>query len=124
MKRPPPAPEIDLHIPLVNALTLFLMPGWMFFHYPAGEHRDPITGARLKRMGTKRGVADILLVGPPAGRFHALELKARGRKPTPEQLAFLEAVAAAGGHSAWVDTLKDALEVLWQWGAIREVSYG
>jgi hypothetical protein len=35
--------------------------GWLYTHFPAGEYRPKRTGAKLKRMGLKRGVPDMLI---------------------------------------------------------------
>jgi hypothetical protein len=35
--------------------------GWLYTHFPAGEYRPKRTGAKLKRMGLKRGVPDFLI---------------------------------------------------------------
>lgn len=117
--RPPPAQEFAVHCMVADILRRWAMPGWIWAHYPAGELRDTVTGARLKRMGTKPGVADFLLVAPPAGQLHALELKRKGERPNDEQAAFLDAVRAAGGMAAWVDNFDDAVRVLRDWGAVR-----
>jgi hypothetical protein len=42
------------------------MPGWQWTHLPFGEKRSAVTGARLKRMGTKRGWPDFILLSPAA----------------------------------------------------------
>ena len=116
----PPALEFRVHVLIADTLGRWCAPGWWWGHYPAGENRDPITGARLKRMGTKPGVSDFLLIAPPAARLHALELKREGEKPNPNQIAFLAAVEAAGGRSAWVDNYMSAIEVLCSWGALPD----
>jgi hypothetical protein len=70
-------------------------------------------------MGELPGVSDFILIAPPAGRIHALELKRRGVKPSEDQMAFLNAVGDAGGAVAWVDSYDDALITLKEWGAVR-----
>lgn len=47
------------------------------------------------KTGTK-GTADILACSPD-GRFWAIEVKRKGNKPTPEQLAFIERIRSCGG---------------------------
>ena len=39
----------------------------------------------LQRMGVLPGVSDFVLVSPPHGQFHALELKRKGEEPSEEQ---------------------------------------
>jgi hypothetical protein len=70
-------------------------------------------------MGVKPGVSDFILVSPVGGQIHALELKARGRKPTEDQYEFLLAIEAAGGVSAWTDKADEALRILKEWGVLR-----
>lgn len=54
-----------------------------------------VMGKRFVRFG-KKGSADILgVLG--GGRILAVECKMPGRKPSPDQRAFLDAIAAAGG---------------------------
>jgi hypothetical protein len=52
-----------------------------------------------------KGASDILAVLPPAGRLLAIECKQPGKRPTADQRAFLDAVAAAGGVALVVEDL-------------------
>jgi hypothetical protein len=117
--RPPAATEFATHCAIADTIRVNLAPGWLWFHCPNGELRPDGAGARLKRMGTRPGVSDFLLVAPPRGRLHALELKRRGERPTNAQHAFLADLADAGGLSAWVDSYGDAIEQLKAWGALK-----
>jgi hypothetical protein len=119
IRKPPPVPERATHIALADTLKWSLMPGWVWFHPPNGEKRDKSTADLLKRMGVKPGVSDFCFIAPPVGRFHALELKRKGAKPTDAQYDFMMAVAAAGGTAEWVDNYEDAVDVLRDWGAVR-----
>jgi hypothetical protein len=115
----PPAKEFPVHCMVADLLRLSLSPGWLWFHPANGEFRDKAAAGRLKRMGLKPGVSDFILISPPNGCVHALELKRRGLKPSPEQLEFLNAVLHAGGRSACVDSFDAAVHVLKAWGAVR-----
>ena len=75
--RPPRASEFATHCAIADTLRVGISPGWIWFHPPNGELRLDGAGARLKRMGTKPGASDFILIAPPAGRSHALELKRR-----------------------------------------------
>lgn len=108
-----------MHNAVADLLRLAAAPGWIWFHVPNGEFRTPATGGRLKRMGTKPGVSDFLLVSPEGAQLHALELKRKHKTPTDEQRAFLTAVKAAGGRAAWCDSFEDAVAFLQHWGAIK-----
>lgn len=46
------------------------------------------------------------------GRFLAIEVKAPGKRPTPEQMRFLVDVAGAGGVAGCVRTLDEAFQLL------------
>lgn len=69
---------------------------WVF-HVPNGGARSRVTGARLKAMGVRQGVPDLMLCAPRNG-FHglAVELKAAKGRPTPEQLAWLDHLGSIG----------------------------
>lgn len=110
------------HRMVVDVLTLSVTPGWLWFHVPNGEKRGKATAGRLKAMGTKAGVSDLLLIAPGGARLHALELKRKGRKPTETQKAFMCAVVKAGGEADWADTFDDAIKILGAWGAVRVAS--
>lgn len=118
-RRAPPALERATHIALADTLRVSLKPGWLWFHPANGELRDQQTANLLKRMGVTPGVSDFILAAPEGAMLHALELKRRGKKPTDAQRAFLAAVRAAGGLSAWADTYEAALAILIRWGAVR-----
>lgn len=69
----------------------------LMYHVPNEGKRSKAYGARLKRTGLKKGVADICLPAARGG-YHGLyiELKAAGGKPTLEQTEFLRSVNAEG----------------------------
>lgn len=65
----------------------------LWTHFPAGEHRNAVTGAKLKRMGLKRGVPDFLIFNPtvfynPIYSGMGIELKVGTNKLTKEQEAW------------------------------------
>lgn len=78
------------------------------FHYPSGEARPTRTGAKLRRMGVRRGIPDVLCVWPMGG-FHglAIELKQGRNIPTKEQAAWLWDLHLLGWavyiHYTWED---------------------
>ena len=67
------------------------------FHPANGELRDAKTGAKLARMGVRKGILDWC-VPCARGGYGALwiEFKARGAKPTPEQAHEIEQLRAEG----------------------------
>lgn len=85
----------------VELATWLDVRGHVWCHVPNGELRHPRTAARLKAMGVKAGVPDILVFTvPPAypkARGVALELKRRNvRRPTPAQAAWLAELGTLG----------------------------
>lgn len=115
----PPPLERSVHIAIADLLRWGASPGWLWAHYPSGELRTGGTGALLKRMGVQTGWSDFILISP-AGQFHALELKRKGRSPSEDQRAFLHAIEMRGGLADWADSYDLAVAVLQSWGAIRE----
>jgi hypothetical protein len=108
-------PEAQLQLAVMQHLAFAKAEGVVYFH-PANEgRRSEAEGAHLKRLGMLPGTADLILVG--VGLPHsALELKARGGKPSPEQNAFAAAWRASGGRYAWADNIDSALKILIDWG--------
>jgi hypothetical protein len=84
--------------------------GLVAFHTPNENTRN-------FGQGLKRGVSDIVLLH--AGCFYALELKTGSRLPTTDQLAFIDAVNAAGGFACWCTGLDAALRILESWQLLR-----
>ena len=76
--------EYKLCCVIADWLRVALPPRAVWSHLPFGENRDPVTGARLKRIGTARGWPDYLILVD-----HILV----GR-------AFADAFVAAGGYYA------------------------
>jgi hypothetical protein len=110
-------PEAQLHAAVVEHLRRRAKPDVLWLHPANGEHRDVITGAKLKRMGVLPGASDLVLWY--RGCSFALELKARGRRLSEAQLEFHARFNEAGGHTAWADTIDGALNVLTAWGLLR-----
>ena len=119
--RKPSAPrpkEITLHMSVADILRRFARPDWRWSHFPAGEHRDVRTAAKLKAMGVQRGWPDFVLFDP-TGRLHALELKRLGETLSEDQEAFQEWSIARGIPHSVSRSLDEALTVLGAWGALR-----
>lgn len=58
----------------------------------------------------RRGVPDRVFVGPNGTLF--LEVKAPGKRPTPQQMRVMEQIVAAGGRAAWVDNVEDGITLV------------
>ncbi len=89
-------------------------PSLLWFAVPNGEKRSAITGARLKRMGVRAGVADILVFwGDSYGvGFNGLALELKAGKGTLQdtQELFRYQWQAGGGGYAIIRSLEDLKE--------------
>jgi VRR-NUC domain len=112
--------EIELHMTTAKILRQHCLENWRWFHPGSGELRDPVVGAKLKRMGMQRGVPDFVLI-PPSGRVCFLELKRIGERLSEEQEDFrlwciTHAVPYCVAHD--IDQVLTALDA---WGCLRIV---
>ena len=94
----------------------------LWTHFPAGEARTVITGARLKRMGLKPGWPDYLVVSN--GRLIGLELKAGKGKASPVQADVGERFLRAGFSWVVCRTLEDVQCALLKCGVALKVRIG
>src|SRR5262249_39982128 len=128
VRKPPPAPELSLQIMVADTLRRWAVHGWLWSHFPAGEHRDhqtdergnrySPTGARLKRMGLQRGWSDFILISP-AGLAHFLELKRVGEHLSEDQETVRRWCADHGVPYFHTDNYSTAVATLKRWGACR-----
>ncbi len=116
--KPPSPKEFELHVALADLVTRWIMPGWQFTHFPAGEHREKATAARLKRMGLKPGWPDFIFVGPARAVFF-LELKRRGEHASDEQANVALHVMRCGFDYLCTDNLDEAVDALREHGIVR-----
>lgn len=101
----PRASEHQLQVALIqwwsHACKGYGLPEFALFACPSGGARDPITGARLKAEGARRGVPDLILA-VPRGVHHGafIEMKIPGNKPSQEQVEFMRYLEGAGYRCA------------------------
>ena len=107
--------EDDIQRAVVTHLNVRGARGLVFFHVPNAP-RSAQTGARLKNMGMKAGVSDLILFHEE--RLYCLELKAPGGRATESQLQFMTDIGHAGAFCCICDSLDRALKVLEQWGCL------
>ena len=93
------------------------VPGLVWFHV-GNNPRSPRDGARLKAMGAKAGVADLILLH--RGEAFALELKAKGGRASMAQDQFLAQFRQAGGYAFTAEGLDNALIILKYWGLFSD----
>ena len=115
---PPSATEDNLHFTIAALLRRYSSPGWLPQHIPLGEKRDPITGARLKAMGTMPGWFDFQLLSPHRLTYF-LELKRQGHKLNANQKVFADYLDRYGYPFAVTDNYDDTIAVLKHWRAVR-----
>lgn len=119
-----PASEFNTHVAVADVLRRWSTPGWRWTHLPFGEHRNAVTGARLKRMGTQVGWPDFILLSPAllpdlTGTAHFLELKREGAKLNEFQRSFADFCIDNGFPHFWTASFADAINMLKAWGAVR-----
>lgn len=113
--------EQEIHKAVAAHLRARSAIGLVWWHTPNGARvpgrRGHIQGAIAKGLGVRAGVSDILALH--RGKFYALELKAPGGRPTPDQLTFGHEVREQGGFFSIATGLDDALRTLEFWGLLR-----
>lgn len=68
-----------------------------WFHPPNGGSRDAATGAKLKRMGVRKGIPDVLFLQPRGEyNFFVADMKWGDNVLTPEQKAWFSMFSRAG----------------------------
>jgi hypothetical protein len=112
--RPPTPSEVQVHISVIAHLRLRCRPGVIYFHVPNGEFRDKRDAAKLRAMGVRAGVADLIFIWNenPRVRILFLELKTAHRKPTPIQTEFRAEACGIGCDYECADGIDEALQVL------------
>ena len=109
--------EQQIHRAVVQHLRQRGVSGLVFCHVPNGGYRRHAEAAIFKSLGVRPGTADLLLWHD--GKSFAIELKARGGRPSETQLAFLADFDRAGGYTAVAEGLDRALATLEAWGLLR-----
>ena len=93
------------------------VPRLFAFHPANGGYRRPTEAARLKGLGVRPGVPDVIAFH--RGQVFAVELKTEGGRATDAQLRAIEDIRRAGGHAQISHGLDHALAVLEGWGLLR-----
>lgn len=111
-------PEQDWQMQLVKILDQFLRHDVRYFHVPNGEKRDRITAAILIGMGVKKGVPDLIFIGPGSKVFQ-LECKDIEGKLSTEQEAWMEWSITNNCNYAVASTLEQAMTVIIGWKLLK-----
>jgi hypothetical protein len=72
-------------------------PSVFAFHSANGGYRRPVEAARLKGLGVRPGVPDVIAFH--RGQVYAIELKTESGRATDSQLGAIEEIRAARGHA-------------------------
>lgn len=117
--------EADIQIQLVEYLEMVKDKyGFMFFSSPNEGMGKAQTGAglgrmaRLKKMGLRHGVADLIFV--KAGQAYFLELKKTGGVQSDYQKEFQAEARKNGARYFVAFSFEEAVYALKVWGIIRE----
>lgn len=105
--------EEQLHKAVAKYLAAGLGPGSWFTTFPAGGG-GKIRGGKLKAMGLKPGVPDVLIIHQ--GRAYWIELKAEGGRLNDKQKALHPLLSEVGCCVAVCRSLEDVEESLREWG--------
>lgn len=88
-----------------------------YHHSPNGGVRHITTARRLKAQGTKAGFPDLIILDQPPAmtgcHSTAIEMKrSKGGRPSPEQLEWIEKLAARGWYTAICNGADHAIDLL------------
>lgn len=115
--------ESDIQIQLVEYLNLMAPSrGFLFFSSPNEAMGKAQSGAgmgrmmRLRRMGLRSGVADLVIV--KNGRVYFLEMKRRTGKQSVNQLQFEADAIRAGAEYAVAHGFDEAVKILKTWAIL------
>jgi hypothetical protein len=111
------ADEDAVHLAVVEHLRSRCKANIFWTHVPNGGHRHPLVGKKLKAMGTRAGVPDLLLL--IEGRLHALELKCLHGCASVVQRKVMKELEAAGAVTAIGRGVDEAVGILDSWGVFR-----
>lgn len=85
----------------------------LMFHVANEGKRSKVQGVKLKRMGLKRGVPDLILPcgnGKYSGLY--IELKTEKGRPTTEQKAWIKKLLKAGNYAKICYGFEDATSTI------------
>lgn len=131
-KRPRKRPtyvETPIHIAIVEWLEVVLPKTWIVHHSPNTRKLKPQTGKLFKRMGTKAGFPDIMIIGkdrnvPLRPEVYFVEVKApneKKSKPSETQIAFAKKARALGFEVEEARSIEDMRRLAYEWNLpIRE----
>lgn len=130
--------ERDLHQNVVDGLAKLVAAPAEFTTFPAGHIKlSPRDGAKLNRLGLKRGWPDILIIN--ASQVYGIELKAAGGRLSKTRIAHTKSgrprivegqqevfqrLGAAGMKIRTCSSLAEVLQTLREWQVPLRLSAG
>ena len=85
----------------------------LVLHFPSEGARSPVFGKKLKDMGFRAGIADLLIAMPRRGYGGAwLELKSKKGKLSPAQKEFLDNMQQQNYFTAVCYSIEGAIEMI------------
>lgn len=106
--------ELQLQISVVRYLRHALPETILWWHTPNGGAREKREAAKLKAMGVKPDVPDLLFL-MPTGKLAAIELKVDKGRLSPEQTVWLKAAEETGAWVAICRTPEEVEDTLRRW---------
>ncbi|MEP3245141.1 MAG: hypothetical protein ABJN40_13345 [Sneathiella sp.] len=103
-------PEYDLQCAVARFLAIALPPEAVWFHVPNGEKRSKLVSARLKEMGLKPGVPDILIYH--RHQIYFIELKVGSKGASSYQCDMIEALEKNGAIGAICRSVEEVEDFL------------
>ena len=109
-------PEAALQRSVIQHLRWGARGDTWWTHIPTGGWRSPTEAAIFKSLGARAGSPDLLIIR--AGQPLFMELKAPGRKLSPEQVECHAALQRAGAQIETADNMDAALAFLRRLGVL------
>ena len=114
--------EYALHVSVVGLLDRFALPGVLYWHCN-NTLSNVRHAAKMKRMGVKPGVADLIIMSPslsPLRKMPAfLEFKSPKGRLSEDQIQFAFTVKLLGCRYEIAHTIEEATYWLIEFGAIE-----
>jgi hypothetical protein len=117
MSRRRQQPEAEIPKCVFEHFKIRSAPDVFAFHPANGGYRRPIEAKIFQGIGVRSGVPDIVAVR--GGQMYCLELKAKGGRLTPAQVAAHSLLISAGAMVAMADNIDAALRQLESWSLLR-----
>ena len=108
--------EASIQTAIVRIIGLACPDHVQSFHCPNGEARSAATGAKLKRLGVRPGIPDLIFHDTRTGRMYCMEVKGPRGVLSPQQLAWKRVYDLSPvGRYAVVRSVEEAYTCLMDW---------